>query len=401
MKFENLFLYSQPTMDEEMKLDESQIQTTAPIFAMGIGPPSRNGRHRRYGGNRHSRSHPRIRNKKVKSTKSGQSWIWPPPFPLSRNKFYGFRIQFTLCGFPQSSVKAVQYFHKLIAPPSPTCSTPECFRMTPQDIKELYDAFYENIQARWAFRRLVIAFKLRKCKLMNETDPITLEDFTQPIDIITFQTKSIHRFEAKSIAKAWRRNLLNHDGVFPEPRMPTNPLTNLSFSLFQIHSVCKQLQAKGQMDWVLDSFRSCGYDLERWQQKYGSTLKIESLESILKDTNSYDRFDMLMDFAELQFEYHGVDFQKCLFKWIFTSTQASEYADLWLRACRRFYIEKYTTTEKEDIEDLEMRTSIINAYLVEVPSIVKVLYSRYLEKQRDGRSRIQNRVILRPGNSIV
>jgi hypothetical protein len=87
-----------------------------------------------------------------------------------------------------------------------------------------------------------------------------------------------------------------------------------------------------------------------------------------------------------------------MFKWIFcAASQVAEYADLWVKACKKFYIEKYSIHEKEDIEDLEIRTSILNAYLIEIPTIVKVLYSKYLEN-RNGRRRIQNRVLVRSGN---
>jgi hypothetical protein len=89
------------------------------------------------------------------------------------------------------------------------------------------------------------------------------------------------------------------------------------------------------------------------------------LNSILADKSSYDRFDIVMDFAELQFDLQGIDFPKRMFQWIFLKQEADEYAEIWIRACRKYYVEKYTLTEKDDIEDLDVRSSVINEYLVE------------------------------------
>jgi hypothetical protein len=109
-----------------------------------------------------------------------------------------------------------------------------------------------------------------------------------------------------------------------------------------------------------------------------------------------------MDFAELQYELQGIDFPKKLFEWIFSKHEVDDYAEIWIRACKKYYVEKYTITDKDDLEDLEVRSSVINAYLIEVPKIVQVLYEKYLERtQRNGRRRIQNRIILRIGDGIV
>jgi len=304
-----------------------------------------------------------------------------------------------LGGFPRSSVKAVQHFHKLIAPPE----KPNCFSLKPHEIQKLSKAFFENIQARWCFRKLVLCWRIKRCRKINEEDPMTMEAIKQPVEIYDLYNKAIYTFEAKSLARAWKSNLLNHDGVFPEPKFPVNPFTNLKLQTLQVHTSCKAIRKAGHIDWVLDSFCSCYYDLEHWNKKFSIPLKVESLTSILADKSCYDRFDLAMDFAELQHELHGLDFPKKMFEWIFSKHEVETYAEIWIRACRKYYVEKYTIMDKDDLEDLEVRSSVTNAYLIEVPAIVKVLYEKYLERtQRNGRRRIQNRVISAgSGNSTV
>ncbi len=223
---------------------------------------------------------------------------------------------------------------------------------------------------------------------------MTMEAIKQPVEIYDLYNKAIYTFEAKSLARAWKSNLLNHDGVFPEPKFPVNPFTNLKLQTLQVHTSCKAIRKAGHIDWVLDSFASCYYNLGDWNKKFNIPLKVESLTSILADKSCYDRFDLVMDFAELQHELHGIDFPKKMFEWIFSKHEVDDYAEIWIRACKKYYIEKYTIIDKDDLEDLEIRSSIINAYLIEIPVIVKLMYNKYLERtQRNGRRRVQNAAI--------
>lgn len=371
------------------------IQTSSEIparFSMGrAAPQPRNRRTQRA-----LREKSKV--KKVKPSKSQSIW---PAFPISHRKNYGFVINFLLGGFPRSSVQAVQHFHKMIAPPEKVT----IFSLKPSEIKQLSAAFFENIRARWSFRKLVLVWRVRRCKKINEEDPMTMEHIQEPVAVYDLYNKAIYTFEAKSLARAWKSNLLHHDGVFPEPKFPTNPFTNLSLHTLQVHLAFKLIRKAGYMNWVLDSFASSNYDLVTWEKKFSIPLKIESLTSIFADKSSYDRFDMLMDFAELQHEYHGLDFPKKMFEWIFQKHQVDEYEDLWIRACKKYYVEKCTLTEKDDIEELDIRSSIIYSYLIEVPKIVQVMYEKYLERLREnGRRRVQprqmlNRVIYRAGEN--
>lgn len=355
-----------------------------PTFAMGRATPQPRRRNRRG-------QHPQSQKSKVKKVKSSTSKSVWPAFPLSHQKSYGLTINFLLGGFPRSSVQAVQHFHMLIAPPK----KPSIFSLNTENIQKLDKAFFENIRARWSFRRIVLAWRLRRCKKINEEDPMTMEAIKEPVKVYDLYNKAIYTFEAKSLARAWKSNLLHHDGVFPEPKFPTNPFTNLSLHTLQVHLALQTIRKSGYIDWVLDSFASSNYDLDTWEKKFNVPLKIESLKSIFADKSSYDRFDMLMDFAELQHEYNGLDFPKKMFEWIFQKHQVDEYEDLWIRACKKYYVEKCTLIEKDDIEDLDVRSSIMYSYLIEIPTIVKVMYEKYLERvQENGRRRVQVRQML-------
>ena len=95
---------------------------------------------------------------------------------------------------------------------------------------------------------------------------MTMESIKQPVEIYDIYNKAIYTFETKSLARAWKSNLLHHDGVFPEPKFPINPLTNLRLSLLQLHLALQTIRKTGHIDWVLDSFASSNYDLISWEK---------------------------------------------------------------------------------------------------------------------------------------
>ncbi len=324
-----------------------------------------------------------------------------PPFLLSPLKKYDVAVQLLLNGFPQKGYQAITELNRLLAPPLP--GHPKFYGWTPAQAKAVTDAVYETIRCRWIFRRFYLTYLQNKIKVMNNNseegtlDPITMEPISWPVWIIDLKRKAKYEFEQASLAKAWSKNLLQHDGVFVEPRLPTNPLTNLPLNILQIHCAMEIMKRRGNLDWVLSSFQSCGYDLDTWQTKFRGPLYIESLERIFADKHSYDRLDMLLDFAELQFDCSGLDFPKRMFKWIFESPLVEEYARLWVKECKKFHIKKHTTLDKDELEDLEAETSVECAYLLEIPTIVKVMYDKEVEK-RNGCSRvIQFRIIRNTG----
>ena len=320
-------------------------------------------------------------------------------------KKYDFAIQFALNSFPQKGYQAITALNKLLAPSCP--EHPKLYLWTPAQAKALTEAVYKIIHCRWVFRRFYLHFLHKKIKVMNNEgdegtlDPITLEPISWPVFIIDIRSKAKYEFEQASLAKAWSRNLLQHDGMFVEPRLPTNPLTNLPLNTLQLHQAMKIMKRRGNLDWVLSSFQTSGYDLDVWQTKFGTALQIESLERIFADKHSYDRLDLLLDFAELQFDCNGVDFPKEMFKWVFRSSIVEEYAKLWVKECKKFYIKKHSLLDKEEQDDLEANTSVECAYLLEVPTIVKVMYTKEVEKRDERRRVIQFPIIrARPNGEI-
>ena len=309
-----------------------------------------------------------------------------PAFPLTpaMGKQYGFFLEWILHYFPKNSIQAIQHFHTIIAPPLP--GSKKLYLMTRDDISSIGRAFLTQLRCRWSFRAFLNIYLSRKSKKINECDPITLEPFKHPITIMNLNTRSIYVFESKMLAKMWSTNLLQHDGLFMEPRSPINPFTNLPFNDLQLAQGIQQLRKNGHLDWVLETFAACHFDMKRWQQKFGVSLRVEAIQNVFADKNSIDRYDMLIDFIEMQHEFHAQRFDKKFYEWILHSPETVDFAHLWSLECRRYYIDKYTAWDKEDIDDLEVRTSIYCSKLVETPEIIKKVYENFLESKRKKRN---------------
>jgi hypothetical protein len=331
-------------------------------------------------------------------------FLLTPSFLMGPSKKYDFAIQFALNSFPQKGYQAITALNKLLAPSCPEHT--KLYLWTPAQVKALTEAVHKTIHCRWVFRRFYLRFLYRKLKIMNREanesdercgtlDPITLEPISWPVCIIDIKQKAKYEFEQASLAKAWSKNLLQHDGLFVEPRLPTNPLTNLPLNILQIHQAMKIMKRRGNLDWVLSSFQVCSYDLEKWQTKFGTALQIESLERIFADKHSYDCQELLVEFADYQFDCNGLDFPIQMFRWIFRSPLVEEYAKLWVKECKKFYIKKYSMTDKDDLGDLEAETSVTCSYLLEIPTIVKVMYTKEVEKRDERRRVIQFPIIRR------
>lgn len=310
----------------------------------------------------------------------------PRAFPLSpeRANVIGIFLEWTLAHFPKNSIQAVQHFYKLIAPPLP--GSKKFYVLTKETISILAREFFSQLRYRWTFRKFLNLILQKKSKKINEVDPITMEPFHHPIVIQNLNARSIYTFESKTLAKMWSTNLLQHDGLFMEPRSPINPLTNLPFNILELQQGIQQLRKNGHLDWVLDSFSACQYQMKEWKQKFGMPLRVEAIQNVFCDVNSNDRYDMLMDFIELQHDIHGQRFDKRFYDWVLHSDETKDFAHMWSIECKRYYIDKYTAFDKDDIDDLEVRTSIYCAKLVDTPQIVKTLYQNFLDSKRKRRN---------------
>jgi len=269
---------------------------------------------------------------------------------------------------------AQRKLHIMLTPP--TAKAMKFFPWTPEQINELHQLFQQQIRFRFQMKRLVLRYLQKKSKVMNETDPITMEVPIEPVSLYAPNVKSIYQFEAKSLAHHWTTLLLGHDDFFVEPRFPTNPYTNLPVDILSLKNAIASLRRHGHLNWILESFAFCKFNPTKWEVQFEHPLKIEAIRSTLRDKSSRDRLDYLVEFADKQFYEHLVSFNKNLFTWMFKEYPMSQYERSWETLCAQYYINRMTTSNTEILERLEEAILTKSKRLMDVPVEIKEAWEK-------------------------
>ncbi len=272
----------------------------------------------------------------------------------------------------------------MLTPPS--AKVTKFFPWSQEEINELHQLFRQQIQFRFQMKRLVLHYLQRKSKLMNDADPITMEPPAQAVSLYAPNVKSIYQFEAQSLANHWTILLLAHDDFFVEPRFPTNPFTNLPVDILSLKNAIASLRKHGHLNWILESFASCKFNPTKWEVQFDLPLRIEAIRSTLKDKESRDRLDYLVDFADKQFYENMVSFNKNLFTWIFKQNPISEYERSWETLCAQYYINKITNSNTELLQRLQDAIVVKSKRLMDVPPEIREAWEKSRTRIRITRS---------------
>jgi hypothetical protein len=299
-------------------------------------------------------------------------------FALLPERRYDFLTNWILRTLPISSSESYRQLLSIFS----LSNDPTKFNAWTEEKKAaLFAAYHETLEHRWIFRRFLQRIRLRKCKVINDVDPFTLEPVQDPIYVHTLVCHSIHSFEARGLAKQLTANLMEHDGFFHEPRFPINPFTNLRFTLFDLHMIIKEIRKKEYSNWMLESLRSCAYNLWAWQQKFEGPLRTHIITDIMSHL-SHDCIDYMLEFVELQYEITDRQFNEQFFKWIFTNADCFDYTKMWQKEAKKYYIAKYTCVDAKEQSTLDIRTTIACRRLLDVPDYIRDLYMRRLKITR-------------------
>jgi hypothetical protein len=115
-------------------------------------------------------------------------------------------------------------------------------------------------------------------------------------------------------------------------------------------------------------------------------LRIEAIRSTLKDKESRDRLDYLVDFADKQFYENMVSFNKNLFTWIFKQNPISDYERSWETLCAQYYINKITNSNTELLQRLQDAIVVKSKRLMDVPPEIREAWEKSRTRIRITRS---------------
>jgi hypothetical protein len=202
--------------------------------------------------------------------------------------------------------------------------------------EEAKEKYFLNQKLRFAFKRLYVAYLMKKMKLKNEVDPITLEAPNQCVTLYEHSNRSIFQFEARELLRDFQSRLLTHDDLFPTPQTLRNPLTNTSLTLGQTLSLYSQITSFGYSHWTLECFRDAKFKLPLYLRDNQRKLRLYALKDLLKTPSG---MYFLLDFIEAQHDVYKKLFDERTYRWALENNkcQSMERIRSWKSMCYTFY----------------------------------------------------------------
>jgi len=182
------------------------------------------------------------------------------------------------------------------------------------------EAFFFEMRTRWAFRRLLHRFRLRRIERIpvSMTDPITFCPIETPITVYDMVLLRKFTFDAKPLVKHISHCLFQQERMVPNAKAPTNVITNRPFTFPQLFSITKQVVRVGINPGQLLNYQHHYYDILRWKTYMGSALLIAAIKEELFNPISVDGQELMIDFLFVQLRILGIkplpDFEPFLMK---------------------------------------------------------------------------------------
>jgi len=194
--------------------------------------------------------------------------------------------------------------------------------------------------------------------IRNTEDPVTLEVPKKSVLVIDIKNKCSYIYEASSLKRTFETKILCSDYMFPDPKMPINMLTNIPFTYGQLVSIYTQCVAHGEFSWILDRFKSCNFDLERFERRFRQQLKIEAIESFFKN-QPYNAKTLVIDYFNAIAEQEDLPDEKiAAFSRHYTLHPDSKLIKNWINITKRYYI-SYELRDNVDILNIASDTSTL------------------------------------------
>lgn len=205
--------------------------------------------------------------------------------------------------------------------------------------------YWKNIeqQVRFSMRRLVYLWLQRKYgkRFLNEDDPCTLSIPVKSIQFFDINSRGNYQFEASSLKKQFENCLTYSTWMFPEPKHPKNPLTNLDFNEGQRISIIEKLRAHGLNTLFIEAYKMSKWNLVYFRIDNYTQLKISAINHTCNNLNS-ETTELLTEFIEQQFYENDISDSGILttLKWAVKNKIGDEYMKKWIHLMRDYYIIK-------------------------------------------------------------
>ncbi len=213
----------------------------------------------------------------------------------------------------------------------------------------------------------------------NDTDPITLSSPITRIQLFLPNQRGSYQFEASSLLESINTSLCHHEYLFPDPKLPKNPLTNLAFTIPQLLALTNALRSAGKSSWQLEGFLHHKCNLSKFKLYFLQAIRHVALQHYLQSCSD-EAIEHCMDFIEFMYDHLDLWSPSTLaiINWGIHRMPSDPYIKSWKNAYKRYY-EIHITYPALPIYD-SMFTPVIQN--------IETLMSRSADIQRIGLERI-------------
>ncbi len=203
--------------------------------------------------------------------------------------------------------------------------------------KQIQEAFEKNQRLRFAFKRILNAWRFKHVVIVNTVDIVTQEPIQKLVSIYDWNLRKCYQFEASTILRDSTLRLLNHDSLMMESLPPRNILTNTNFTEGQCIALYAQMKPHGITNSHWESFAKCGFSTKKLVYKYEVPMRLEIMETLFK-TYSWDSADMIVDFVDGQYrELNELVPDESFIFYALKKHWEHPYVRAWVYLCRKYW----------------------------------------------------------------
>ena len=251
----------------------------------------------------------------------------------------------------------------------------------PDFLERVTEIFERNQRMRFLACVVLQRWKQRvwKKRTICNIDMIDMEEVSNRDAILITDTSQhqIFRFHRRDIYNNLIANICMSEQMMPYPRVPTNPWTNIPWTLAQTISVCSQISldyaTRGKCPPVLlAAFCASRYNLYTFKRDYASMLSHHAISDFFKDLTIenmdtvYDTIVQLLAYANLRFSPSAIS------RWLSQKPQTALHKE-WLLLVHDYtiYINLHVQLRSSWKSSSDIRHDIRNLYhrtTIDIPS---------------------------------
>ena len=258
---------------------------------------------------------------------------------------------------------------------------------------------FQNQRIRNAFSAIARRWIRAKLSIKNTEDLMTGEVPVKPITLVDWATRSIYKFEARTIARDMITRLtMSSCDFFPNPKTPRNPYTNELLTEGQFYSIVRQLRAVGETHWTLEALYSAKYNFAEFDRDMYLKLRRTIHNSIFANHSSDVAKGILLEFIEDEHEGHDKTYEKDIYKWAVETESMHHTIHEWRLQCSKYYKVKHFPGEKE-ANDTQML--VIEAATMRLCAYPTALVERYNAVHEKNYVKLADRVLPPPLGTTI